>query len=55
MHLATTEDDERCWGELQTMWQPQLAGRPYICLNPGGAFGFFGPLFETENYRYSDL
>ncbi len=35
MELATSEKDERAWDRQRQ----QLKGRPYICLNPGGAFG----------------
>lgn len=39
MELATTQEDER---QLDDFWQrqpPGLRERPFVCLNPGGAFG----------------
>ena len=39
MHLATSARDEACWREIRARRDDVLGSRPYICLNPGGAFG----------------
>ena len=39
MHLATSASDEACWREIRARRGEVLGPRPYICINPGGAFG----------------
>lgn len=39
MHLATSASDEACWREIRARRSNVLGPRPYICINPGGAFG----------------